>query len=204
MPSVHRIHQLGELARRCLLRINLGVDHAAGCLLPAEDYLKSYAVTQRSLWADIDILDDIAASSVEHLVILERQDDALVVEEVDLALLAGFAAHRRVFVRPVERDILPVIPACVITSHGEGLEEAWREMLPESRTAVLGDRHAEVLVPNDPFARLRHYPEVDFAPFVAESAPERCVRFVGLGIEFCSSVAEVEATTLVACSGGEY
>ncbi len=202
-PTVPTIHQLGELARRSLWRINLRVAHEAGCLLPAEDYLESYAVMQRSLRADIDVLDDIAAVSVEHLVILERQNDALVIEEVDLALLAGFAAHRREFVRKVQRDELPVGYASVITPHREGLEEAGREMLLESRAAILGDWHEEELVPNDPFPRLRHNTESDLAPFVTELAHEWRVRFVGLGIEFRSSVTEMEAAALVACSGSE-
>ena len=77
----------------------------------------------------IHVLNDIAPILVEHLVLFERQDDAAVLQEFELPLLAGFAAHRRVFVGSVatvvaERFVvLPAVPGCVVSFDREGLEE---------------------------------------------------------------------------------
>ncbi len=120
---------------------------------------------------------------LEHLVLFEGQDDAFVVEIFDLALLAGFRTHRRIFV----------------SVDGEGLEERRGEVLLEAVRGEFGDRNASSRSSHDVgFTGLIHSTEMDSAVRVAETALEWGVRRVGLGIEFGGSIAETEATSRVA------
>ena len=93
----------------------------------------------------------------------------------------------------------------VVTCDGERLKEVGSELLLEALGRILGDRQegpdTKVLIPNEPFAGLSHNTEIDLAPLVAETTLEWGIRFVGLGIEAGSSIAEMEATTLVASAG---
>ncbi len=161
------------------------------CLVLAEVHLESDTVAENVLF--VDVLNDAVTVLVEHLVFSGRQDHTLVVEEFDLALLAGFCTHRRIFA----------------TVDGVGFE-GLGELLLEATGVEYRDRHGArgIVVGRNPrFARLVHSTEMDLAVLVAETAVECGVRRVGLGIEFGSSVAEMEAALRVAltseCKGNE-
>ena len=168
----------------------------------------------------VDVVDDIASILVENLILFEGQDDAHVVEELDLALLAGFVTDAGIFVGSVVvvlvvgAVVLEAVLELVVSGDGVGLEEGGCEVLLEAVGVELGNGHVVLavvglavvgLVVNQCLTRLVHNTDVGFFVLVidraGDGAGEGRIGHIGLGVEYVGSASEAETAARVAATG---
>ncbi len=174
-------------------------------LVPAES--ESDAISE--VIFRVDVLHDVAAVLVEELEFPEWQDDALTAEELKLTLLAGLASDRGVLVKSVfAGSLLRIVYThsigvdVVISWDGVGLQERWRERLPETLGAEFGDLGVAPdsvgISLDDSLARGVHGAELVPPIAAADCASERHVRLRVNRVELDRSIAELEPASWVA------